>query len=985
MNGRWIDRLKSKMNSPAKRVAWLCAFVFCFYPSSTDRLGSIWFPLPVTGHDFTSGFAIVPLEEIFPGHSAEPEADVTRHALRIIEQHYVQRERLQPALMLSAAIKSLAREHGGDIELGFLKQSDDQVRIQLSNHRTIRLCPSSNRQSAEICADAGLVPLQSLSFDTSEAQVVLRVGFRVFGIPLSVEPGLKSLDLVGRFVIPEYARLRGVPVSLAIHTYLNGILDALDPHSSYMTRDEYRELRSGTRGQFGGVGLVVDEAQELPVIREVVPNSPAHMSGIRPGDILLKVGKNISAFRSLERVLRDVRELSPESAAPVWFFRPSSRRVYRSFLAREEIPTRSAELRVVEGHPEILHVRVTGFSNHTADDVYALFEHAQLSARGKLKMMLLDLRGNPGGLLDQAIQVSDLFIRKGRIVSTRSRFEEQVEQATRGTKIDLPLVVLVNSSSASASEIVAGALKDHGRALVVGERTFGKGSVQSLFELSTGTALKLTVAHYFTPAGQSLQGIGVVPHVSIKLVQPRDDHLWMSGSSELDREEHLASHLLNPVRSKPGQTALHEINLNMWVLANNQPQVFEGLRPLNFSYPLGDNTQSKTRLDDDPIARVGVSMGQLIYGVRSGTESLTEKSLREAFRRVAVDEAKLLKDSFEQLLRQADSVWRLLPRNFFDFTAEDRNALAGVNHSKNQKTPNLSLARPGKSPKANSGGSFREFLNFFSGVGNSVDSKAELPLLSTRVSLSANSLMGWQGNSNVILSLANNEIHTASQRNGTLVGLLGLKLDETHDGPSVWIPAVFGRSADRQMWVSSVRLPKAIRGYLSTLPTLAERADIVGQLKWKLGDDPLVLGQLQIPPVAKRHGTLTGQLTSRNGHQLLQVHYQRLGDSPPRVAAVPRHSEIELLIATLADDRVKVVTEVVPLQRIGDGEYRGETELQLNPVFTRGLGFGGMIGGIVRSAAGDVLTTSPLLWVGDDGVFPFQEVNSMKATNPLEW
>jgi carboxyl-terminal processing protease len=978
------------LNTRSRRLALLAGLLVGFYPSSTDRLGSIWFPVFGLRYDFSSGHAVVPLEEIFPNSSFESDADVTRHALRIIEQHYVQRERLQSVRLLSNAIKALAREHGGDIELGFIKGSGELSRLQLSSQRTIQLCPSTSRQSAEICHESGVIHAQALPGELADMQVVLRVGLRVFGIPLSVDPGMKSLDLIGRFVVPEYARLRGVAVAQAVHTYLNGILDELDPHSSYMTHDEYRELRSGTRGQFGGVGLVIDESQELPVIREVVPNSPAHMSGIRPGDVLLKVGNHISAFRSLDSVLREIRELAVETAAPVWFFRPSSRRVYRSYLAREEIPTRSAELRLVEGHPDVLHIRVTGFSNHTAEDVYALFEHAQLTARGKLKMMLLDLRGNPGGLLDQAIQVSDLFIRQGRIVSTRSRFEEQIEQATRGIKIDLPLVVLVNSSSASASEIVAGALKDHGRALVVGERTFGKGSVQSLFELSTGTALKLTVAHYFTPAGQSLQGVGVEPHISIKLVQPQDDHLWMSGSSEVDREEHLAAHLLNPVKAKSQASAAHQITLNMWALAHPEGQVLEGLRPLNFSYPVGDNTQTITRLTEDPIARVALRMGQAVFGGRPLQGKLTEKPLRDAFKKVSGEEGQILRTALETQLSRQESVWRQLPKGFFETSNEERQIAGAQQRSTNASGTTSAPSSAKGGGKSSTSGTFRDFMSLFGVLGGPRD----WPFFSSRVSLSANALMAWQGPSKILLSLASGEIRQPV-RSGTMFALLGLKLDESHDGPVVWLPAQFNKSTDKQQWISSVRLPKAVRGYLSTLPTQTEKPAVVGQLKWRLSDEPLLLGPLQIPPLAKRHGRLSGQLSNRNGQVFLQVHYSRLSEnhSPSAEASaaeamganVLQNAPIEMMVATLSDERIVIDSDVMTLQRVGEGEYRGESEVKLSPVTHHGLGFGGLVGGIVRSSEGDVLTSAPLLWIGDDGIFPIQENNSLRPTSPLEW
>jgi carboxyl-terminal processing protease len=971
-----VGNFFQKFGKMTRAVFAMAGVLLCLYPASTDRLGSIWVPVFGLQRDFSSGHAVVPLEEIFPGLSTDPELDVIRHALRIIEQHYVQRERLDSARMLSGGIRALAREHGGDVELGFLNVRSQSDGLQLSGHRTVQLCPSMSRQSAEICVESGIISVHALPRDVTELQAVVRVGLRVFGVPLLVEPGFKSLDLVGRFVVPEYARLRRVSLSQAVHTFLNGLLDELDPHSSYMTHEEYRELRSGTRGQFGGVGLVIDESQELPLIREVVPNSPAHMAGIRAGDVLLKVGNNISAFRSLESVLRDIRELVVDRAVPVWFFRPQSRRVFRSFLAREEIPTRSTELRVIEGHPEILHIRVTGFSNHTAEDVYSLYEQGQQISRGKIKWMLLDLRGNPGGLLDQAIQLSDLFLRQGKIVSTRSRFEEQVEQTSRSLKIDLPLVVMVNSSSASASEIVAGALKDHGRALIVGERTFGKGSVQSLFELSGGTALKLTVAHYFTPSGRSLQGVGVEPHFEVKLVQPRDDHLWMSGSSEIDREEHLASHLMNPAHSGTRRTPA----FNVWALSKPEGQISDQLSPLNFNYPLGDNIQSIVRLDDDPIARVAVQAGRLLFAGVSSLSAFNETHVRDAYRKVVVEEAQRLKAALERVALVQGAERRSLIKSFFDLSVDGKETSRSIGA---QKIPSsISLKGDATIPQSAAGsanGPLSGIMNFFGLWGRQKNQTSDGGLGLPRISLAANSLMAWQGASQILVSLSLQELQRNKKGWGPQSAFLGLALDDSHDGPVVWLPTQFLRASDRQL-NAAVRVPSAVRAYLSTLASASDKPSVIGQVKLRLGDEPIVLGSLQLPPLAKRQGRLTGTLSQREGRVFLQLHFSPLpiadewsdvSLSHRQDVAVARghHAGVEVIVVALSDDRVEVVSKTVRLKWVADGELSGETELKMSPVVNHGIDFGGVVGGIVRSEEGDILATAPLLWANDQGLF----------------
>ena len=959
----------------------LAAFALSIAPTSTEFSKNIWLLGLNPQRDFSDGYMNVPVEEIFAGLQTDSEADVVRHALRIIEQHYVQKEKLRIGKMLEAGIRAVARDFGGDLQVVFL-QNEIAPAQSLLARRTVRLCPATQHPLAELCSDPALLATVTRQ-DTTSTMAFVRVGLRVFSVPLSSDGSLRSLDLVGRFVLAEYARLKRQSSVQIVHSYINGLLDELDPHSSYMTQEEYRELRSGTRGQFGGVGIVIDESQELPVIREVVPNSPAHMAGVRPGDVLLKVGQRLCAFHPLDNVLRMIRELSVDAATPVWFYRPMSRRVYRAFLAREEIPTRSAEVRTVSGRPDVLHVRVTGFSNHTAEDVYALYENAQLLARGQLRLFVLDLRGNPGGLLDQAIQLSDLFLKNGQIVSTRSRYEEQIEQATRGVKIDLPVVVLMNSSSASASEIVAGALKDHGRALLVGERTFGKGSVQSLFELSTGTALKLTVAHYFTPRGRSLQGIGVEPHVNIKLVQPREEYLWMSGSSEIDREEHLTSHLLNPTKGKMSLLdAFSHLSTTLWAYLRPEGNVIDSLRPIHFAYPLGDNTQTILRLEDDPVARVGINLATLLYGNRTSSFVFSERQLKDAHRRVADDEVQQIRkayDSFEKTPGLA------VFKSFFDPQVGDEKttpALARNRMSLSLSNSNVSVGRREDLPTM---GGLRDFLSWFGIVNPSQSTNPQSAL--GRLSMSAKSIFSWPSDVQLVLSIAANDLKASGK---TIIpsALMGLRLDDLHDGPTVWLPAQFIKANDG-LFVASVGLPKAVRTYLSGVGNMGYQPSVVGQVKWRLRDEGLNLGTLQIPPLERRHGKLEGHLITRAGQSFLQIQFSRaadvLAEEQGASAAKAGGRGFEVLVAPLMDSRLKVVSEVVPLQRLSEGQYIGETELKLNPVTQSGLGFAGIVGGVVRTTSGDVLASAPLLWVNDEGVFPIRTQDELRDIPLVPW
>ena len=973
MNEPYHTNIRQRLRFPwSGALRRFLLVVICLLPVTTDLSH---FGVVSSLHirrELSSGETSIPVEEIYFGHVTDAGAEVVRHALRIIEQHYVQREKLNLVRMLGAAIRSVARDFGGDIEVGFVRRDVGNA-MQLTSHPSVRLCSGSGERDVRFCDDEGILSAPDQHDDAVGWNVLLRTGLRVFSVNLSGENSLRILDLVGRFVVPEYARLKRVEVSAVVHSYINGLLDQLDPHSSYMTQDEYRELRSGTRGNFGGVGLVVDEMQELPVIREVVPNSPAQMAGVRPGDVLLKVGNSISAFYSLDSVVRSIRDLSSDAATPIWFFRPVSRRVYRAYLAREEIPTRSAELRSVAGRPDVLHIKVTGFSNHTAEEVLALYEQAQLTARGRLKLFVLDLRGNPGGLLDQAIQLSDLFIRQGQIVSTRSRFEEQVELASRGSKIDLPVVVLMNSSSARASEIVAGALKDHGRALLVGERTFGKGSVQSLFELSTGTALKLTVAHYFTPLGRSLQGIGVEPHVNVKLVQPRDGFLWMSGSSEIDREEHLVAHLSNPVGKRRGLfKAFSHMSTHLWALSPPEENSIASLSPINFAYPLGDNTQTLLNTDEDAVARVGIAMATRLFQDHKVFHVFSEEELKEAHKQVAGQEVQTIRNSIQAHI--VDPVVRDDLTAFFDSQKfDDVGVVSGGQQSQQVMLDDRIEGAGPPTTQSNdvSAGGLRKILSdiWNRQVGETDGGGVRSRL--GRVSLSAKSLVAWQDTSKFLLSLTVRAAALQAQK-GVASALLGLRLDDLHDGPTVWIPARFSADSDGR-FISSVSLPKAIRTYLSGMGSATNSPRVVGHVKARLGDRGIALGAIDFPKISVREGVVSGRLIVRDGRTFLQIHYTRSAQQGFAFSAknLDRSSvALEALIAPLSDGRVTTMSDTVPLQRVSESEYVGECELKLSEVRTRGLDFAGLVGAVVRGEAGDVLASAPLLVVGEEGIYP---------------
>jgi hypothetical protein len=287
----------------------------------------------------------------------------------------------------------------------------------------------------------------------------------------------------------------------------------------------------------------------------------------------------------------------------------------------------------------------------------------------------------------------------------------------------------------------------------------------------------------------------------------------------------------------------------------------------------------------------------------------------------------------------------------------------------------------------------RDFVDLF-GIWNGAKEGRQLwPFSPPKLSLSSRSLIAWQGPNQVLLSVDPSDVRLPS-RVTTATALLGLRLDDYHDGPVVWLPSHFNRLGDKS-WVSSVRIPQAVRSYLSMLPSGADKPVVIGQLKWKFGDAPVELGPIQIPQLARRRGRLTGYLGHRNGHNILQIHFSlypdiavRGGRGSSALSALnenePMISGLEVLVATLSDKRLGIVTEVVPLQRVAQGEFRGETELVLSEVEHHGLGFGGLVGGIVRSTAGDVIQSAPLLWVGDDGVHAIDDSQLALPGDPIE-
>ncbi len=294
---------------------------------------------------------------------------------------------------------------------------------------------------------------------------------------------------------------------------IQGMVHSLDPHSALLTPDDFKELKVETQGEFTGIGVSITMRKGFVTVISPIVGTPAYKSGIKAGDRIVKVdGKPTTDLRQAVKMIRGPKG----TKVMVTIVRKGSREPINFDLIRDIIPVESVKSIVLK--PGYGYIWVTNFRDNTTEDLVAALKKYE-SAKVPLKGLILDLRDDPGGLLNQAIKVSDLFLEKGKILSVKGRLKknDQVFEATPNeVKRDYPIVVLINGGSASASEIVAGALQDQKRALILGTTSFGKGSVQSVETLRDGYGLKLTIARYYTPSGRSIQAKGIKPDIIVK-------------------------------------------------------------------------------------------------------------------------------------------------------------------------------------------------------------------------------------------------------------------------------------------------------------------------------------------------------------------------------------------------------------------------------------------------------------------------------------
>ncbi|MGB5201919.1 MAG: S41 family peptidase [Sedimenticolaceae bacterium] len=323
---------------------------------------------------------------------------------------------------------------------------------------------------------------------------------------------------------------------------IEGMLSGLDPHSAYLDEDDYRDIRVGTSGEFGGLGIEVGMENGFVKVISPIDDTPAQRAGVLAGDVIIRLDDQPIKGMTLDEAVKLMRG-KPGTKIRLTVVREGTDKPIVIEVVRDVIKTVSVKQRMLE--PGFGYVRLSQFQARTPEDMLTAIGALKRKANGNLKGLVLDLRNNPGGVLNAAVAISDAFLTSGTIVYTEGRIRDsqlKFKAAPDDVLEGAPIIVLVNGGSASASEIVAGALQDHKRAVIMGQQTFGKGSVQTIVPVNERTAVKLTTARYFTPNGRSIQAEGIVPDIELANVRLTAGE----ESSTRLKEADLARHLSNP-------------------------------------------------------------------------------------------------------------------------------------------------------------------------------------------------------------------------------------------------------------------------------------------------------------------------------------------------------------------------------------------------------------------------------------------------------
>jgi carboxyl-terminal processing protease len=328
-----------------------------------------------------------------------------------------------------------------------------------------------------------------------------------------------------------------------------GMLQQLDPHSSFMTKEEFKEMQVSTSGEFSGVGIEISLENGRLVVIAPIDDTPADKAGIKAGDAIIEIEGVPTQDMTLVEAVSKIR--GPKGkAVTLTVVHKNSQKPDKVRVVRDTIPIISVKLTELDDGFVLL--RLTRFNENTDSEMRDMLGNYQKGGK-QIKGIVLDMRNNPGGLLDTAVKVSDAFLTKGKIVSIKGKadnLQKEYEAKSSGAKFDAPMAVLINAGSASAAEIVAGALQDHKRALLIGEKSFGKGSVQTVIPLADGSGIKLTTALYYTPKGRSIQAEGIEPDLKVPLQETAAMEKDIFGSGHRFRERDLRRHLENGSKKK---------------------------------------------------------------------------------------------------------------------------------------------------------------------------------------------------------------------------------------------------------------------------------------------------------------------------------------------------------------------------------------------------------------------------------------------------
>ncbi len=355
------------------------------------------------------------------------------------------------------------------------------------------------------------------------------------------EATYKQLELFSNILsILQENYVEEINTKEALNGAIRGLLYSLDPHSSYLPPESFKDLQDETRGSFSGIGIEVTIKNDLLTIVSPIADTPADLAGLKANDVILEIEgnktKNIGPYEAIEKLRGPAG-----SSVTLSIHREGWEEPKKMTIKREVIPIQSVKAEFLS--PGFVYSRITKFQSHTSSEFKTKLQ--QLKTEQQINGLILDLRNNPGGLLHQAVSVADIFIEKGKIVYTKGRRPDQNTVFTAhasGEKRHYPLVILVNEGSASAAEIVAGAIQAHKRGIIVGMQTFGKGSVQTIIPLPDGAGLRMTTATYYTPDDRSIQALGITPDVEVPFVAYAPPEK-LKNEKKLVKEADLTNHL----------------------------------------------------------------------------------------------------------------------------------------------------------------------------------------------------------------------------------------------------------------------------------------------------------------------------------------------------------------------------------------------------------------------------------------------------------